>query len=170
MSIQPKVARLVAAFVLLAGLALGCGSGYEVTEGGEDPTDLGKTIGTLTGVIQYEGEAYGTRLVVGLIDEWPMTAPPIRYYEVPNFDGVFPVQYEFDLDQYVEGKSFYLAAFLDVDQNDVNLMMNSEVDPMDLPDEGEAMTTIQAGVNVRNFVLLDPEDVDFWWLDDDTDE
>lgn len=151
--------------LLLAILVWGCGSGYDVTEGGDDPTDLGDTIGTITGVIQYEGEAFGTRLVVGLIDEWPMTAPPIRFYEVPDFDGHFPVQYEFALDEYVENKNFYLAAFLDIDQTDINLMMNAEVDPMDLPKKGEQMVAIEAGVNVRNFVLLDPEDVDFWWLE-----
>lgn len=159
--------KMVAPAVLVA-LALtvwcvGCGSGYEQTAG-DDPTAEGEIIGALAGVIDYNGSATGTRLVVGLIDVWPMTGPPVRFWEVPGFDGTFPVTYQFDLDEYLEGKPYYLAAFLDVDTTDINLMMNSEVDPMDLPDEGEAPVEIEAGVMVRDFVLDDPEDVDFWWV------
>jgi hypothetical protein len=152
---------LATAMAVLALTIWSCGAGYEV-ERGEEP-EAGETIGALTGVIDYDGEAFGTRLVVGLIDEWPMEKPPVRFWEVPNFDGLFPTEYSFDLDEYVEGQAYYLAAFLDVDPDDVNLMMNPEVDPMDLPDEGEEPIVIKAGVNERNFVLLDPDEVDFWW-------
>ncbi|MDP8222619.1 MAG: hypothetical protein P9L99_04610 [Candidatus Lernaella stagnicola] len=153
---------LMALCMLVLGPA--CGSGYDV-EKEDEIEEGGEIIATLTGVINYSGDRTGARLVVGMINQWPMTGPPVRFWDVPGFTGSFPVTYQFDLDEYLEGKAYYLAAFLDVDENDVNLMMNAEVDPLDLPDEDEEPLVIEPGIIVRDFVLLDPEDVDWWWVD-----
>lgn len=150
---------------LTAVLQAACGSGYEIEKETKQETE-GETIGTLSGVIDYEGEATGPRLVVGLMLEWPMTGPPARYWDVPNFTGEFPIAFEFELDEYVEGKTYYLAAFLDVDPDDVSIMMNPDVDPLAIPTSSDDTVTIEAGVNVKDFILLDPEDIDWWWLEE----
>jgi hypothetical protein len=154
--------------VLLAALLLvatACGSGYE-EEKGTALEDDGEVIGTLTGVIEYDGEAIGNRLVVGLMNQWPMTGPPVRFWDVPDFDGTFPATYQLDLDEYLLGKSYFISAFLDVDPDDVNLMMNSDLDPMCLPKVEEEPIVVEEGVIVADMVLLDPEDVDYWWEED----
>ncbi len=149
--------------LLWAVLPTACGSGYEVEKETKQETE-GETIGTLSGVIDYEGEASGTRLVVGMMLEWPMTGPPARYWDVPNFTGTFPVTYEFELDEYVEGNTYFLAAFLDVDLEDVSIMMNPDIDPLAIPLGPDDTVEIQADVNVKDFILLDPENIDWWWL------
>ena len=146
-------------------LAASCGSGYE-EEKGTALEDDGEVIGTLTGVIEYDGEATGNRLVVGLMDQWPMTGPPVRFWDVAGFDGTFPATYQVDLDEYLVGKSYFISAFLDVDPDDVNLMMNSDLDPMCLPKAVEEPIVVEEGVIVADMVLLDPDDVDYWWEDE----
>jgi hypothetical protein len=153
-----------AAAVVVGLCVAACGAGVH-EERGDEPT-VGKVIGTLTGVIDYEGDAIGHRLVVGLMDEWPMTKPPVRFWEIDDFDGKFPAPFEFDLDEYIEGKAYYFAAFLDTDPDDVPIMMNSDVDPMDLPKRDSVPYTIHDGLNVHDFVLLDPDQCDFWWTED----
>ncbi len=156
---------LLFALAALLALALACGSGIEV-EKEDDVEEGGEVIGTLTGIVNYFGERSGTRLVVGLADQWPMSGPPVRFWDVPGFTGNFPVTYQFELDEYLEGKSYFPIAFLDVDETDVNLMMNSEIDPLSLPTQDEEPVPIEAGVVVYDFTLDDPENVDYWWEDD----
>ncbi|MDP8256262.1 MAG: hypothetical protein P9M14_10975 [Candidatus Alcyoniella australis] len=148
----------IVVFSLLTALLLAasCGSG---SSGDDDDDDDSEVLGTLAGTIQYDGDAVGEEIVIGLINEWPMTSPPQQFIRVTVPDGGFPMAYEIELN-YVG--DYFLASFLDVDPMD-GVAMNSEIDPMDMPDEGETKQTLVQGVNQRDFTLLDPEDVDFWW-------
>ena len=154
-------AILVSVFAVCSLLAVGCGSG---SSGGDDDDDDEETVGTVSGVVSYEGdytleEIQGKELVVGLISEWPMTGPPQQFIDVPVPDEGFPFSYEVEISY---TGPYFLAAFLDMDPMD-GVSMNIEIDPLDVPDEGEQKAELIEGDNFRDFVLQDPWDIDFWW-------
>ena len=101
------------------------------------------------------------KVVIGLIQEWPMTGPPKEFVYVDVPGSGFPIDYEIGLSY---AGSFFLAVFLDVNPMD-GVQMNAELDPMDVPDESEGKADIAEGANQRDFVLIDPEDVDYWWVE-----
>ena len=146
-----------AAAVLTAlALALACGSGSS----GDDDDD-GPENATLSGTVYYEGEAQGDAVVIGLMPEWPMTSAPLQFTSVDVPVDGFPFEYEIEL---LHTGPYFLAAFLDVDSTD-GVAINLEIDPMDVPDEGEEMQELIDGPNERDFYLVDPDEVDFWWRD-----
>jgi len=141
---------------LLLALAVACGSGVNSDD---EPIEGLDIVGTLSGVIDYEGDLAGDHIVVGLMDEWPMTGPPKEFIEVEIPADGFPIAYSVEI--HYPG-DYFLAAYLDVDPMD-GVMMNAELDPMDVPDEGEEKTEIVEGQNQRDFLLVDADEVDWWW-------
>jgi hypothetical protein len=151
---------------VVVALMVSCGSGSSTND--DDDDDGGQeNIATLSGTIDYTGDnlssdgVQGLKVVFGLIQEWPMTGAPKEFLSVDVPDSGFPFAYEIDLSY---TGSFFLAAFLDVNPMD-GVQMNAELDPMDVPDEGEDKAEIAEGANQRDFVLIDPEDVDYWWVE-----
>ena len=149
---------LVAVTIYL--LSVSCGSG-STTE--DDDDDAGSdALVTVSGTIEYAGDVQGDHLVFGLIEQWPMTAAPKQIVEYPISEDGFPMTYSIEVDYTGD---FFLACFMDVDPMD-GVMMNLELDPMHVPGENEQKVTLVDGENTKDFVLVDPEDVDFWWIEE----
>ena len=153
--LKPLLAIVFA--ILITWFIFGCGSGSSSNDNGDGEDNGQAGIATLSGTIAYEGNAewQGKKVVIGLIEEWPMTGPPKQYEKVEIPDGGFSFNYQIDL-KYTG--PFYLAAFLDVDSTD-GVMMNVEIDPMDLP-TGDPNQIVE-GENQMDFALQDPEDLGY---------
>ncbi len=140
-------------FLFLLILLLGCAGSSE--KGDSDEGDALQ----LAGVISYEGTAAGDKVVIGTFDQWPPIAAPteIAYVDVPEtgFPIAYKVTFQFP-------GSYFLGAFLDVDPTD-GVAMNLDLDPMDFPGEVEEKFELAEEENTHDFVLVDPEDFDFWW-------
>lgn len=151
--------------LLAASFAVACGSGSSSSEGDNNDDAGEEGIATLSGTVEYGGDeltlddVQGLQVVVGLIQEWPMSGPPKEFIYIDVPESGFPFDYEINLSYTGD---FFLCAFLDMDPMD-GVKMNAELDPLDVPDEGEGMATVAEGVNERDFVLLDPDQVDYWW-------
>ncbi len=137
--------------VFLATVLISCGAGVSSDDSSGDE-DNQATVGMLSGTISYDGPATGGAVVIGLIEQWPMTGPPKEFESVAVPDGGFPFQYSINI-KYTG--PFYLAAFLDVHPTD-GVMMNCGLDPMAVP--GEQKINLVAGDNTYDFHLLDPGD------------
>ena len=155
---KKKRGRFSEGFPLLFLLVfvLGCAGSSE-----KGDSDEGEAV-RLAGVISYEGTAAGDKVVIGTFDQWPPTAAPkeIAYVDVPETG--FPIAYEV---MFQFPGSYFLGAFLDVDPTD-GVAMNLDLDPMDFPGEGEEKSELAEEENTHDFVLEDPEDLDFWWDDE----
>ena len=150
-SLRMLVLLLLAAFAL-AFAAYGCA-------GSSDDDDDAVTGTTLSGTIFYEGSATGDKVIIGAMEAWPPTGPPVWFDEIPVSGSGFPFDYQVECS--VTG-SYYITAFLDADPND-GVSVNVDLDPSYIPDGPTDI--IDGQDNVVDMTLMD----DAWGDDDDDD-
>lgn len=149
---KPWVALCLA--LLVGALLFACGSGS--SSEGDDDDDNDEVLGTLSGTISYDGDLTANYVVVGLIEQWPMTGPPKQFTEVEIPAAGFPFAYEIEIN-FVG--MYFLACYMDMDEMD-GVSMNAELDPMHLPAAGEPFELVE-GENHYDFNLQDPEDLEW---------
>lgn len=153
--------RLIIFLILMTLAAVwtfSCGSGVEGDN--NDAEYFGEEgVATLSGLLYYDGTAVGDSVIIGLMDQWPVTGPPKEFIEVEIPEAGFPFFYSIPLSYTGD---FFLAAFLDVDPMD-GVAINVDLDPMHVPASENDWQDILEGQNEKDFVIVDPQDVDWWW-------
>ena len=148
---------IVASISLLLALLASCTSGAtdvpDLEFGAED------SVAALYGTMYYNGNLTCEEIVVGIVDEWPMTGPPKEYARLAPPEGAFPVSYSLSLSY--TGR-FYVIAYMDVDTEDSSIF-NAKTDPMMLPLSEDDVYEITEGNNQVDLLFVDAEELDWWW-------
>lgn len=149
---------LLASVLLALVLINACGDDDDDDDNEDDPwADFPATI---SGTMTYNGTIQADQIMIAVSDEWPMSKAPLYFTMVDIPETGFPFEYKAGLDRTGE---YYMLALIDVDPDD-GLGMNSDIDPLSLPEEA---VLIVAGDNSLNFSFLDPDEI---WGDDDDDD